>query len=266
MLINETMTPEDVYSKVSKLSDSTKYQLLNNHQKPRNFPKSFQDGCNRSFRYEYYTDRPWLVYSTHLDGALCSPCVLFADYPARLSLQALVNSPFKRWFRVTNAIKSHDSKPYHIDAVVKAKSFVNTIENPAFKVSNMLDSKKLANISNNRALLSHIIRAILYLSQQGQPLRGHDETKESKNRGNFIELLYLLAQYSPELEQHLQRHEKKTNVTYISPKSQNELLQLIGVECIRSNLVKDIQEAKFYSILCPFCVTKLQTPEKSLCH
>jgi hypothetical protein len=40
--------------------------------------------------------------------------------------------------------------------------------------------------------LTYSIRCLRYLLHQGLAFRGHDESKESSNRGNFIELLKFL--------------------------------------------------------------------------
>lgn len=249
------MTADEIYTKISALDDSLRFKLLTNHHRPKQFPSTYQDGCYRSFSADYFSDRhgndrPWLVYSSHLDGAFCVQCVLFCDYAKRQQLKALVNAPFKRWSRYSNTIGIHDAKGYHIDAVAQAKAFINTVKHPASKVTNMLDQRKLSNISSNRALLSHLIKAIVYLTKQGLALRGHDETTASNNRGNYLELLYLMSQYSPVIKAHLEKHEKKSNATYLSPQSQNELIDVIGKECIRANIVEDIQKARFFSILC----------------
>ena len=41
----------------------------------------------------------------------------------------------------------------------------------------------------------------------------------------------------------------KKNATYISPDIQNQLIQMIGIDIIQSNVVKEIREAKLYSII-----------------
>jgi len=38
-----------------------------------------------------------------------------------------------------------------------------------------------------------LLKATLFLSKQGLPFRGHDESNESTNRGNFIELLNMFT-------------------------------------------------------------------------
>ena len=54
-------------------------------------------------------------------------------------------------------------------------------------------------------------------------MRGHDETDQSLNRGNFLELLELMSRSSPDLKRHLQGR-----THYTSPSSQNAMISLIG--------------------------------------
>ena len=191
-----------------------------------------QDGCNRSFKQDYFIgNEAWLAYSPHLDAAFRIRCVLFVDSSTRHNLQALINKPFNRWSRVTNVIKDHAGKCYHIDTITKAKAFKQTIEKPGTKISNKMDERKIQNIEANRALLSHIICAVIYLTKQGLALRGSNESQDSANRGNFLELLHTLALYSPPLKEHLESH---SNVKYTSALSQNELIQVIGPDCVRN--------------------------------
>lgn len=240
------MTSHEIAQRVSEMSDGEKYRLLTNHHRPKTFPQKFQDGCNRRFKPSYFEGNSWLAYSSHLDAAFCIPCVLYAKEPMRHNLQALVNTPFNRWSRA-KILQDHKGKKYHIQSVVLSKEFVSTIHNPKKKITNQIDSVRLQNIANNREMLRHIINAIVYLTQQGMALRGHDETSDSKNRGNFLELLHLLAMYSPEFNDYLNQ-QKKTS--YTSPASQNELISVIGQDCIRSQIVKDVQQARFFAVIC----------------
>ena len=127
-----------------------------------------------------------------------------------------------------------------------ADNLIETIEKPKKKITNMLEKRRLDNITNNRRHLSHIVSAVLYLGKQGIAFRGHDETSGSKNRGNFLELLHLLSDYDPELKVHLER----SRTDYTSHFSQNQLIGVIGHDIICAPIIKAVKAAKFYSILC----------------
>jgi len=55
----------------------------------------------------------------------------------------------------------------------------------------------------NRRNLGRIVKTVMLLGRQNIPFRGRDESTESMNRGNFIELLSWKAADIPELAQHL---------------------------------------------------------------
>ena len=59
-------------------------------------------------------------------------------------------------------------------------------------------------------------------SDQSPPFSGHRESSDSHNRGFFLEITSLLAQYDPFLMDHFQNSPK--NATYTSMGIQNELI------------------------------------------
>ncbi|GFW83965.1 zinc finger MYM-type protein 1 [Trichonephila clavipes] len=77
------------------------------------------------------------------------------------------------------------------------------------------------------------------------PFRGHRETRDSTQRGNFLNVIDLLAKYDPLLNVHLSG---KRIQKYLSPKIQNELVAIIG-SIIKENIVKHIWKCSFFSII-----------------
>ena len=39
------------------------------------------------------------------------------------------------------------------------------------------------------------------------------------------------------------------NATYLSPQSQNSIIELIGNDIIRGNIIKEVKKARFYSVI-----------------
>eukprot|EP00794_Sanderia_malayensis_P012585 gene12585-13873_t len=93
-------------------------------------------------------------------------------------------------------------------------------------------------------MMKHHIDVGIFLSAQGLAFRGHDESDESSNRGNFLELMDMLADYSHELRVFLD-HEK---ITYTSHDPQNQLIECIFEE-VRSEVQNRIERSKFVSIM-----------------
>jgi hypothetical protein len=57
----------------------------------------------------------------------------------------------------------------------------------------VIDKQTLEEKLNNRLRLKTSIDSIRYLTSQGCAFRGHDEGPDSKNRGNFFELIKLVS-------------------------------------------------------------------------
>jgi hypothetical protein len=65
------------------------------------------------------------------------------------------------------------------------------------------------------------------LTFQGCPFRGHDESLGSLNRGNFLEMLKLLASYNKEVNEVVLENAPK-NAKYTSPDVQKEILSILA--------------------------------------
>ena len=68
-----------------------------------------------------------------------------------------------------------------------------------------------------------------------------------QNPGNFIAYLNEIAIHSPILDSHMRASMLK-NATYLSPSSQNEMIDVLGKDIIRTKFVDDIKEAGCHSI------------------
>jgi hypothetical protein len=54
-------------------------------------------------------------------------------------------------------------------------------------------------VERNRLRLKVSIAAVKWLAFQACAFRGHDESAHSKNKGNFLEIVDLLAEFNPEI-------------------------------------------------------------------
>ena len=96
-------------------------------------------------------------------------------------------------------------------------------------------------INENKHILCQIVRAIIYLGKQGLPIRGDtEELNLCKNPGNFLALLKNYAETDEILHQHLNNPRAK-NATYISPKSQNAFINVIGYDMILADIIGEIK-------------------------
>ena len=58
-------------------------------------------------------------------------------------------------------------------------------------------------VRQNRSMLQIISEAVLYLGKQELAFRGHDESSTSLNKGNYRELLELIAKFDSVFERRL---------------------------------------------------------------
>lgn len=90
--------------------------------------------------------------------------------------------------------------------------------------------REAAEKAKNRAVLCTIIDVIRFLARQNISFRGKDESANSMNQGNFLELIHFTAKYNAELDSWLKNH--PGNVSWLSPQIQNELLHNLAEECV----------------------------------
>ena len=88
------------------------------------------------------------------------------------------------------------------------------------------------------------------MSKQNLAFRAHREKggkgTESKNEGNFIELVIFLSKYDPIMKSHLDLSNK--NEKYLSPDIQNDLM-LASANCTSNQFVNDASNAKYFSLI-----------------
>ncbi|KAK9748526.1 hypothetical protein RND81_02G064200 [Saponaria officinalis] len=128
------------------------------------YPCTQHGNQGRKFSHRWFKEWPWLEYSLDKDKVYCFPCFLFDEYPSR--------------------------HPYFTD--IGFNSWKNHIE----RVINRLSEQELA---NNRLRLVATIEAVRLLARQGCSFRGHDESVDSPNGGNFDAVLNSFKRINDEI-------------------------------------------------------------------
>jgi hypothetical protein len=84
---------------------------------------------------------------------------------------------------------------------------------------------------------------IKWLTFQAFPLRGHDESPDSKNRGNFLELVKQLASCNKDVDAVVLEN-APGNAKYTSPEVQIELLSIYARK-VQQSIREEIGNSKF---------------------
>ncbi|KAG7951501.1 hypothetical protein I3843_12G009700 [Carya illinoinensis] len=98
-------------------------------------------------------------------------------------------------------------------------------------------------MENNRLQLKTSIESVRWLTFQACAFRGHDESSDSKNQGNFIELIKLLASYNDQVNGVVMENAPQ-NAKYTSPKIQKEILHIFANK-VRNVICEEIGDTKF---------------------
>ena len=98
--------------------------------------------------------------------------------------------------------------------------------------------------AENCAYVGTVAEVVNFCGRQAVHLRGHDEGIRSDNRGNFLEILEIIARHDPIVKSRLDHGCRY----YTSPAIQNELLQ-IQAELIHGDICSEVREARFYSVM-----------------
>nr|XP_032834249.1 zinc finger MYM-type protein 1-like [Petromyzon marinus] len=209
-------------------------QLAALSQPGKGFVRHFQ-----SSNYERYT---WLTASKEHCKLYCWECLLFAT--DRYGVWS--HAGFANLNCLTKAATRHQSTAGHLQATVLLKTFGDTRVdqqlNEQMRRETELHNEK---VKKNREILKRLIDCVIFLGKQELSFRGHDESKESTNRGNFVELISFLAEHDKDLHYHL-----STNKVFAgtSGKIQNDLINAIA-EVMGEEIKREINKAPFVTVM-----------------
>ncbi|XP_062114586.1 uncharacterized protein LOC133825690 [Humulus lupulus] len=173
-------------------------------------PKLF-GGVERRFNIEWYDQFPtWLEYSIDKNSAFCLYCYLFKQNNGKQGGgEIFVSKGFSNW--------------------KKTETFANH--------KNDKDRKSY------RVRLTASVDSIRFLLRQGLAFRGHDESEDSNNQGNFLELLNFLADHNEEVRAVALKNAPE-NLRLTSPRIQKDIVNACAIETI-DVIIKDMGDAVF---------------------
>ena len=239
-------------------SDSASY--------PRTRP--YPNSSDRQFQPSWMKHFSWLHYSRFVDGTFCHACILFSpSQVCRQELGQFVASPFRTWNKMIDKAKHHASKEYHRTAVAITIEFLARFEDPSKSIDTILDAETQRITDSNQKVIESLLRIVLLCGKQGLALRGHRddrvnwEEEGGSNEGNFIQLVRFRAETDAILADHLAKAPK--NAQYTSKTIQNEMVSVIG-DKIRSDILKEVRQAQYYSIIAEEVTDSANKEELSL--
>ncbi|XP_025193617.1 zinc finger MYM-type protein 1-like [Melanaphis sacchari] len=103
-------------------------------------------------------------------------------------------------------------------------SIKHSYKEASFPLIPSITEKLDADICLNKEIISHLIDLTLFLGRHCLSFRGHREGWNEEIRGNFKDLVVLLAKYSPALASHITEIQIKDTTFDVSRKEQVSLI------------------------------------------
>lgn len=180
-----------------------------------------------------------MEYSIKTDAVFCFCCRLFGKED--VTEEIFTKSGFKNWKKLTEKLTKHSESKVHLQNSHKYVAYKETLK--AGSVVTKLSSAYNEQITKNREYFKIICDILLTLCRQGVALRGHDESEESKNKGNFKEMCDLVSRHNSLFKE---QHTKYFNLT--SSDIQNDIINISG-NMILNQIVNEIKGCGMYALM-----------------
>jgi hypothetical protein len=143
-----------------------------------------------------------------------------------------------------------DALDKHVGGVDSAHNAAQERYNSYLSHSMTIDNRIVEVDSEEKRIykirLTYSIRCLMFLLNQGLVFHGHDESENSNNRGNFLELLKWLASNNEEVDKYV-LHNSPGNCSLTCPDIQKESIQCCAIE-IRKKIIEELGD-DHYAIL-----------------
>ena len=192
------------------------------------------------------------MYSKKEDAVYCINCALFSPTDKRRALGSFVNTGYKGWNNIHEKQTLHIGNKYHDDATKEASGIIIKFEKPNNTIPHQTNDSLKERQKTYPKIVEALARIIHLIGKQGIAYRGTEEKADDSdtagNPGNFLAIVREIANYYPLLHEHVFTPLRK-DVSYMSPTSQNELIEIIGKRIIQKKFIEEIKDAQYHSVL-----------------
>ncbi|XP_074296855.1 uncharacterized protein LOC141627511 [Silene latifolia] len=197
--------------------------------KKHEFPFKIIGGRSRRFNATWFeTHQNWLEYSKKKDALFCLPCYLFKPEGLRGG-DAFVVEGFSCWNKKDRLIE-------HVGGVKSAHNLAveryENLKDEKNSIRTVCSEFSKQDKKDYKLRLEASVICAKYLVRMGLPFRGHNESEESNNRGNYIELLKVAGFLSPDIKKVMMK-KRSGNLQLTSPGIQKDIVNAISLETLK---------------------------------
>lgn len=200
-------------------------------------------GKDRRFVSEWFDEfGSWLEYSESKHKAYCFCCFLFRPRKKKeAGYVAFVKDGWSSWNK-KHRLKEHvgDINSVHNQAARDCEALLKQEQHIYVALNNQSNAMKNAYYTRLNASID-VVRVLL---KQGLPFRGHDESEESLNKGNFKEFHGYTAEQNPAVAKVVGPNAPGNN-QLTSPKIQKAI-----AECFAKEILHSILEEIGHDVFC----------------
>ncbi|XP_021829669.1 zinc finger MYM-type protein 1-like [Prunus avium] len=210
--------------------------------KKHNFPQMNFRNTIRRFNPTWFDEyASWLEYSIEKDAAYCLYCYLFKpNNGEQAGGDSFVGEGFKNW-KKKEKLKIHVGGTY--SAHNHARRMCQALLNHRQHVETFFFKQSHQDRSDYRIQLNASIDCIRYLLRQGMAFRGHDESDDSNNKGNFLELLHWYSNRNEEVKKVVLKN-APANLKLTSPDIQKDIVNAAAIETL-NKIIGDVGNSLF---------------------
>ncbi|KAK4564437.1 hypothetical protein RGQ29_006478 [Quercus rubra] len=234
---------------INKQDEIRRAYLINGPYQPKDIVYPYNnDTHRRRFQHLWYiSHEDWLEYSPSTDALYCLPCYLFSKKPTgRPGSDVLISTGFNNWKKVKDGMNCplirHEGKEPNSPHKIAVKC-CEDLQNYSRHIDKLIEKQTSKELENNRLRLKTSIECARWLAFQACAFRGHDESLDSKNRGNFIELIKFTSTFNDKVASVVLEN-APGNAKYTSPTIQKEILHILANN-VRNAIREEIGDAKF---------------------
>ena len=191
-------------------------------------------GHGRRFNIVWFTKYPWIEYSVQKDAAFCFNCYLFGK-----ETRTWVKFGWHNWNVGNAALDKHALSVVHKFAQDKYNLFVKK----GTKIDSVIVKVSEQDQVEYKARLTYSLRCLRFILRQGMASHGHDESEESTNKGNFLELMEWLAGNNEEVNKVVLKN-APGNCILTSPCIQKQIIRCCSMETTK-NIVEELGDDYF---------------------
>ena len=191
--------------------------------------------------------KPWLEYSVKEDAAFCLYCYLCANDDEENDDTSFTTGGFSNWKKPERfEVHIGGINSSHNQCKRKCKDLMNQNQHIGYSFAKQSDQSRI----EYETWLLASIDCVRFLLHQGLAFRGHDESDNSNNKGNFKELLKFLADHNEETRKVILQNAPGNN-KLSSHQIQLDITSACAIETSKA-IVEDIV-GDYFSILVDEC-------------